>query len=539
MRVTIRGVFCCALLAAAWLNAASAAELGANKFDLFQQYVGASPAVAGRDAAGEHYIKQAMADKAVADAHDAGLTFLRVSVTGFAPSEPGNRNNDLALWQHDPPAFWAAVDRMFDALDRAGLRMVPSFIWNPPQFPALTNETVTTPIRDPNSASRRLLARFIGDFIGRYKSRKTILFYELTNEMNLFADVDLRQKCRAGAPCAWDNFTTAEMIEFSRDMVRLIKSLDPSRPVTSGYSLPRPAAMHLTRRPQFGPSGPDWTPDTKQELARYLIETHQPFDIVSVHIYPKPQDNRFGLPQGDQYRLVADADAAAKSAGKPLFIGEFGDTGGATPFMAHLLDEIVQHRVDYAAIWVWEFYQTSTYQTRNTEPTRYDVEPGYSDELIALLMQAERRLGHPPPPKAPQALPRVVLTWPLPCAAVDRPVEVEAVASDGAAAVKEVEFLVDGKPLGTAAKPPYKAHFDPAGQPPGSADLAARAVGRSGIAAEFHSTVRLHDAAGHCAVPTEPTAAAAPPPRLPPEAPAAPLPPGAPPPALPPAPPRP
>jgi hypothetical protein len=510
MHLSILGVCCCELVFAAWLNAASGAELGANKFDLLLQYLEPAPAAAGRDAAGEHQIRQAMAEKAIADAHDAGLAFLRVSVTGFAPSEPGNRNNDLALWQNDPPAFWAAADRMFDALDRAGLRLVPSLVWNPPQFPALTGETVTTLVRDPNSASRRLLARFIGDFIGRYRGRKTVLFYELTNEMNLFADVDLRKKCRPGAPCAWDNFTTAEMIEFSRDMVRQIKSLDPSRPVTSGYSLPRPAAMHLTRRPEYGASGPDWTQDTREEMARNLIETQQPFDILSVHIYPDPQDNRFGLPQGEQYRLVAAADAAAKSAGKPLFIGEFGDIGGATPFMAHLLDEIVQHRVDHAAIWVWEYYQTSTYQTRNTEPTRYDVEPGYSDNVIALLMQAERRLGHMPPPKPPDAPPRVVLTWPLPCAAVDRPLDVEAVASDGATAVKSVEFLVDGRALGEVSEPPYRAHFDPAGQGARTADLAARAVSRSDTAAEFHSMVRLNDAPGPCAVPPDPLATGAP-----------------------------
>src|SRR6266542_1592681 len=470
MRSTILAVFCSALVVSAGLNSAFGGELGANKFDLLLQYLDHSPAAAGRAAAGEHYIKQAIADKAIADAHDAGLAFLRVAVTGYAPSEPGGGNNDLALWQHDPPAFWVSADRMFDALDRAGLRLVPSFVWNPAQFPALAHETLATLIRDPDSASRRLLARFIGDFIEHYKSRKTILFYELTNELNLYADVDQRKKCRA-EPCAWDNFTTAELNEFSRDLVRLIKSRDPSRPVTSGYSLPRPAAMHLTRRPQFGASGPDWTPDTREEMARYLIATHQPFDIVSVHLYPKREDNRFGLPQNQQYRLVADASAAAKSAGKPLFIGEFGDTAGATPFMAHVLDEIVRHHVAYAAIWVWEYYQTSTYQTRNTEPTRYDVEPGYSDDVIALLMQAERRLGHMPPLKAPGEPPRVVLTWPLPCAAVDRPFEVAAVASDGATAVKSVEFLVNGKALGSVSAPPYKTRFDPAGQGSRTADF--------------------------------------------------------------------
>jgi hypothetical protein len=499
MRLTILAVFYCELLVSGWLNTASGGELGANKSDLLLQYLDHSAAGGSRAAAGEHHIRRAMAEKAVADAHDAGLAFLRVGVTGYAPSEPGSRNNDLALWQSDPPAFWAAADRMFDALDRAELRLVPSFVWNPAQFPALARETVATFMRDPNSASRRLLARFIGDFIGHYKSRKTILFYELTNELNLFADVDLRKKCRAD-PCAWDNFTTAELDAFSRDMVRLIKSLDPARPVSSGYSLPRPAATHLARRPQFAASGPDWTADTREEMARYLIATHEAFDIISVHIYPKPQDNRFGLAQGQQYRLVADAAAAANSAGKPLFIGEFGDTG-ATPFIAHILDEIVRHRVDYAAIWVWEFYQTSTYQTRNTEATRDEVEPGYSDGVIALLMQTEQRLGHVPPPKDPAAPPRVVLTWPLPCAAVDRPLDVAAVASDGATAVKSVEFLVDGKALAAVSAPPYKTHFDPAGQGARTADIAARAVSRSGTAAEFHSAVRLNDAPGPCAIP--------------------------------------
>jgi hypothetical protein len=121
--------------------------------------------------------------------------------------------------------------------------------------------------------------------------------------------------------------------------------------------------------------------------------------------------------------------------------------------------------------------------------------------VIALLMQTERRLGHVPPPTDPAAPPRVVLTWPLPCAAVDRPVDVEAVASDGPTAVKSVEFLVDGKALGSASKPPYKAHFDPGGQGARTADLEARAVGGSGTAAEFHSTVRLNDAPGPCVVP--------------------------------------
>src|SRR5260370_37956369 len=137
-----------------------------------------------------------------------------------------------------------------------------------------------------------------------------------------------------------------------------------------------------------------------------------------------------GLPARNSIRSAKQPKRRAPPA-RSCFIGEFGDVAGATPFLTNLLDEFISERIGFAAIWVWEFYQTSTYETRNTEPTRYDVEPGYSDDVIAMLMQAERRLGHMPPAKDPAAPPRVVLTWPLPCAAVARPIEIEAVASDG------------------------------------------------------------------------------------------------------------
>ena len=77
------------------------------------------------------------------------------------------------------------------------------------------------------------------------------------------------------------------MNKFAREQAALIKSLDPSRPVTSGYSLPRGVAAHLERRPEFSAAGADWTPDTSAEFARNLLATQQSFDIISVHLYPE------------------------------------------------------------------------------------------------------------------------------------------------------------------------------------------------------------------------------------------------------------
>jgi hypothetical protein len=504
--VTLRWVIVTAAasqIALSLYSSGHASELGANKFDLALQYLPPS-AVAPEQAAPYNYIRRAMAKKAIADAHDAGLSFLRVAVTGFWPVNFGDKRNDLTLWQADPATFWLVLDEMFDDLDRASLKLVPSFVWNISQFAALGNDTIRTFVRQPQSQSRSLLIQFIREFITRYKDRRTVLFYELTNEMNLQADLNLPKKCmkedRDNA-CVWDYFTTNEMVQFSRDLVTLIKSLDPSRLVASGYSIPRPAAMHLMHQPEFSALGADWTPDTPKEFRQYLLLVHEPFDIISVHIYPTMDDNRFGRPEGYQYELVADAASAAKSVGKPLFVGEFGDTG-TTPFMIGLLNELVVNQVRYAAIWIWEYYQNSTYRTHDTEATRYSVEPGYSDRLIAELMKTQKALGRRmPSPINPNAPPRVVLTWPVPCAAIEAPLDLAAVASDGSKGAKAVEFLAGGELLASSNQPPYKARFDPAGRGDTAIEIEARALAESGAVASFKSRVKLNRSNAPCEFP--------------------------------------
>lgn len=492
-----RGITLACVLLGLWPMAlvapspAAAAALGANKFDLMLDYLAPWPP-AGAAPEGYRRVRQAMAKKAIADAHDAGLTFFRVAVTGYGPTQFNSRQGDLTFWQSDPQRFWAALDQMFDDLDAAGIGLVPSFAWNITQFPALGNDSVARFVQDPDSASRRLLGQFIGDFIARYKEHKTILFYELGNELNLLADLDgQKRNCKAD-PCIWGNFTTADMTEFARRMAGLLRSLDPSRGVSCGYSLPRANAAHLERRAEFGGGGPDWTPDTADEFARNLVAINEPCDVISIHVYPQDQTRSSGPPPGAPYNPVREAAKAARSAGKRLFIGEFGDAAGATPFMAHLMDEIVRERVDYAAIWVWQFYQTSTYA-----PAKFSIEPGFTDEIIALLMQTAKHFGAGPAPGKAIA-PRVVLTWPLPCADISRPVELAAVASADARPVKQVDFLVDGKLLASARQPPYHVLFDPVAHDSRTAEIEARAIATSGATASFRSTVRLNGDKEQC-----------------------------------------
>jgi hypothetical protein len=489
----------CALLIFIWVilwfcSPVEAGQLGANAIYLLSDHL-PSTEISQKNSDGYRLIRHEMAKKSISDAQAAGFGFVRVALTGYRPIAFDDPMNDLAVWQTAPETYWAATDELFDELDAAHIRMVPTLAWNLIQFPALGRDDLATFLRDRNSRSRSLFVKFVTEFVTRYRSRSTVLFYELGNEWNLDADIDLQENCRTAKPgtCAWRNFTTDDLVSFSRDAASMIRSLDPSRKVSSGYSLPRRAASHL--RNHFGNSSVDsWKEDSPMEFQQYLLYLNGPFDIVSAHIY-SPDATRFGGRPGQAATVVTQTMSAVKSAGKQLFIGEFGDSG-VTPFLQSMLHEIVQQQIDYAAIWVWEFYQTSTYETHNTEPSRFSIEPGYYDELIAVVGETEKALGRALPHHSES--PNVILSWPLPCSKVDRKIKLAAVASDGARGVKSVEFFVNGRQTAVVASPPYLADFDPSAFGDENVEIEAKAIAVNGSTAVFKTEVRLNGSQASC-----------------------------------------
>ena len=469
-------------------SAGAGGMLGANKFDLLEQYLGY--ASGGDGSAAQTKVTRAMGRKAILDAQSAGFGFLRVSVSGYFPVVPnGARKDALLLWQSNPAAFWSGIDAMLADLDAAKLRLVPTLMWTEKQFPALAGETSSDLIRNPHSISRALFDRFVTQFVTRTRGRRTILFDELTNELNLQADLALNRLCRTqnhgvAAGCVSDgDFGTADLESFAHDAVALIRGIDPARAVSSGYGLPRPSATHLAQRPDWSAGGADWTADSAEEFRRNLLETQRDFSVVSIHVYP--QDARFAKSPAELIRFAGDI---VHAAGKKLFVGEFGDTT-ASPFMRQALAAVEDGAADYGAIWIWEFYQSSTFATGDTGPSSYTVEPGLRGGILGLLR---------PPPEA--AEPQVVLTWPLPCADVSRKITLAATASDGVAAPEAVTFLVDGKSVGRLTVPPYRVMFDPAGLGGKLATVEVRAQGHAGGMASDRSEVRLNAPDAACTV---------------------------------------
>lgn len=471
-------------------------SVGLNKFDLVKQYTGL--ASGGDGSVRYRRVTKAMGRKAIADARDAGVTYLRVSATGYAPSVYG-RPGDLDLWIKAPAVYWSQLDELMDDLEAHDMRAVFTFLWNPVQFPAMVGETVRDLLTDPKSRSARLAERYVREFIDRYKDRKAVMFYELTNELNLAADLDTVSRCKRELPPPQcqpkGNFTTDEMIGFTGRLVDQIRSLDPSRPVSSGFSAPRAAAEHLRARPEWITGHADFTPDTIVQLERNMADIHAGIDLISVHLYPNDGDRRFGVPVQPVTALLDVLNFAADKIGKPLFVGEFGDAksldGDQESYTVRMLDRIVGHRIPYSAVWVWEFYQTSPYATRDNRHTSYSLEPGATDGLIERIRQANRRLGSPPtrvssPDTTP---PRVVLTWPLECTKISADQLLHVVASDNSGSVQRVEFWLGNARLATDSSPPFQINLATGDLEEGDHEIVARAFDHAGNQAEYRSLI--------------------------------------------------
>ncbi len=491
--------FLCICLVFSEVRASS--QLGLNKFELLKQYLGTA---SGGDGSYEFKkVTKAMAEKALNDAHDVGASFVRVAISGTTPAQFGH-GGDLDLWQRNPEDHWKIVDEMMSALHVRGIHIVPVFMWHLGQFPAMATEQVDALLTDPNSRSWELLKKYISQFIVRYRNNTGILFYELGNELNLLADLDLDRRCKTAKikmmVCGTRaHFTSADLIAFSKRMSELIRSLDSTRKISSGFAIPRPSAEHLRQRPELG-SKADWTRDTMADLERNLADMHQYVDIISVHLYPGKEGQRFGIGPGEEYQLLKILKQASDRIGKPLFVGEFGDPDArnAKPegFSDKILDEIVNLKIPYAAMWAWQLYIKNTYTSYDTSHTLFSLEPGNTDYLIGQFRETAAKLRSDfrksvIPDKIP---PRVVLTLPLECAKISDAQTLYAVASDEGKAAEKVEFLVNGVLLHRKAKPPYQTSWNVKGEKPGEYMITARAFDRAGNQAEYSASVLVNTA---------------------------------------------
>jgi len=461
-------------------------NVGTNSFGLALQYLGR--AALGGDGSEKYLtVTAAMAKKAIIDARTTGATFMRVAITGYSAA-------DMALWRSDPEDYWTLMDKMFSDLRGSNMKIVPVFTWNWVQFPAIAGGTVKDMYTDPQSASYLLLTKYVREFVTRYKDDKSVLFYELTNELNLVVDLDQKTRCIA----AWGasnctttaNVSTTDMIAFTSSLAAYIRTLDSTRLISSGFSMPRPAAEHLRIQPEWSAAGPDWTLDSQTQFAKNITDIHKGIDIVSVHLYD-PDNKRFGTTAATLSVIKKTADGIRKN----LYIGEFGDLQSAV-LSKDILKSIVTLGIPYASPWAWEFYQFYTYT-----PNAWNIEPGYTDDLIDAIRQTNVQLGNTP---TTSSVPQVLITWPLDGSSIADSQLVYAVASDGnGKKVARVDFLLDDTVKSSVATPPYQYTLPKTLVQQGRHVIIARVYDATGTSAD--SSIVIQDGVVDNSLPPLPT----------------------------------
>ena len=378
--------------------------------DLLFQYVGLAP---GTPASARQEMDRARA---------AGFTHVRFIASGYWPTNMTTGNG----WIANPTAWWAGFDQMVSDARARGLRLVPSLLWNLFLFPDINGAPLSA-LFTPGTPTRQMAEQYVSQVITRYRSNPAIFAWEVGNELNLLADLDLStctvcagatNGCAALAPslgtpcrrnttdqlfscnsCRGVSSPTEDLGQFTGAIATVIQSLDPSRAVSSGHAYPRPSAWHLARSPC---PACDWTLDTLLQFQATLAQLHPAnVQLVSVHHYPGDDVLRFGSVDPAGVALLQATRGAVSALGKTLYVGEYGEPRAGTAVCGgteqcggdpeaaatrRILNGLVTESVALSALWAFEFHQFCA-----PVPTCYTIETG--DALTGQLIAAERSAG--------------------------------------------------------------------------------------------------------------------------------------------------
>lgn len=257
-----RGLWAACLLLLLPAAACAVAPLASvNIVDLFWRFLADGP--------GDRAAARAAAQSACGD---NGFLLVRFAALPYWPAQAHALLNDTA-------GYWAVMDAAIgDAAARGCTRLVPSLFWNPFTLADLHGEPLGTALRAGNaSRAYRAMREYAAAFAARYATHSAIAAFEVGNEWNLLADLDLDNSTAFCAPALGtpprrslaDNVSSDDVVAALGDWAAVVRAADAlGRPVSCGHSLPRPAAEHLRR--SYASGVPDWTPDSAAELRRNL-----------------------------------------------------------------------------------------------------------------------------------------------------------------------------------------------------------------------------------------------------------------------------
>lgn len=387
-----------------FLNGQPFAEISFNKYDLFWHLY--DELARGKPLNAANPLVQAQ-EKALRNLHDLGFKTIRIFALPWGPAGPRSYADPVKRER-----LYAALDRTLDLCDAHDIRVVWSLGAGtftdtqllPGKGWVYGEEQQRELIANPESRGRQLLYRYIDETVARYRQRKTVAMWEISNEVTLSADIGDTNRVYNGERMP----SLKEVAAFFDDIARRIKSVDPLRLVNSGGSNMRESQWHLYQ-------GAGWKRDTFEEQFKCfeLLYAKSAVDVIDIHSYP---DNNpgYSIVREDGARMWLDDEGymnIARRLSKPLIIGELGlhaipksekkvweespdyfesyaDTPAAKPWVVKTLNRVVEAEVPLSYWWCYQSDDPSEQNNRQ----RFDIDRERNPELVACIVEANRRL---------------------------------------------------------------------------------------------------------------------------------------------------
>jgi len=342
-------------------------------------------------------------DKALRDLREMGFRTIRIFALPWGPEGPASYADEAKRKD-----LYAALDKTVDLCDKHGIRLVWSLgaaaftdsKLEPGKGWVRGEEHMRELVGNPNSRNRKLLYRYIDETVARYRRRRAVLMWEISNEVTLTADIGDENRVYEGERMP----TLKEVAAFFDDVARRIKASDPLRLVSSGGSNMREFQWHLYQRK-------GWVRDTFEEQAKCfeLLYAQSAIDVIDIHSYPNGKPGYvIAGPEGKEAILDDNGYMAiAARLRKPLMIGELGlaaiartdkahwdavpdyfesfsDANAAGPWVRKTLDAVVRARVPLT---YWWCYQSDRPMDQDN-PQRFDVSRDRNPEILKLFIGA-------------------------------------------------------------------------------------------------------------------------------------------------------
>ncbi len=300
----------------------------------------------------------------------------------------------FTMWRDEPEMFFFYLDRVVAYAEQYHVGLIATITWWLP-FIHYTYDEKASDIGDPNSDSYKFAMAYTEAIVKRYSASPAIFGWEISNELNLCADLFGRTEWAmfANALAQADNYdfySTGEALIYMEGMAKVIRKNDPhGRMISNGNAkLPANQMSKKVSSDNMDKSTHSWsTGNNVDTLAEFYqisdIYTPDPIDTMSIHI------GRNEVGYGDftcaawgrtvTYKeYLLECVNAAKKAKEALYLGEFGDLGEKVfdtsaleenkRYTKQFLDDALAAGVQLATCWQFAFNESDVHQINDDFP---------------------------------------------------------------------------------------------------------------------------------------------------------------------------